>query len=106
MKILILGDIYGKAGRDAVASYLPFMKDSIKPDIVIANGENVSEGGKSMTKRDYDYLSAAGIDYFTMGNHTFKNKDIYTYIDKIDNIVRPANIKNEEAGKGSLNLWT
>jgi len=78
------------------------MKDSLKPDIVIANGENVSRGGKSLTKSDYDYLSAAGVNYFTMGNHTFKNKDIYTYIDKVNNMVRPANIKNETAGKGSL----
>lgn len=103
MKILILGDIYGKAGRDAVASYLPFMKSNLKPDITIANAENVSEGGKGLTKYHYDYLSAAGVEYFTMGNHTFRNNDIYTYIDNVNNIVRPANLIGDEIkGKGFI----
>jgi len=102
MKILILGDIYGEPGRNAVASYLPFMKKELKPDVVIANGENTSVGGKSLTKNDYDYLSAAGVEYFTMGNHTFRNNDIYNYIDDINNMVRPSNLKNEHAGVGSL----
>lgn len=103
MKILILGDIYGEEGKVAVASYLPYMKEQLSPDLVIANGENVSEGGKSMIKSDYDYLKAAGVDYFTMGNHTFDNDGIYEYIDTIDDMVRPANLKNEETpGKGYI----
>lgn len=103
MKILILGDIYGEAGKIAVASYLPFVNKQMKPDLIIANAENVSEGGKGLTKYDYDYLSAAGIEYFTMGNHTFRNKDIETYIDNIDNMVRPANLKGEDIkGKGHI----
>ena len=102
MKILILGDIYGEPGRNAVASYLPFMKEQFNPDVVIANAENTSINGKSLIKNDYDYLSAAGVDYFTMGNHTFKNEEIYSYIDTINNMVRPSNLKNESAGVGSL----
>lgn len=103
MKILILGDIYGEAGKVAVASYLPFMKEQLKPDITIANAENVSVGGKSLVKEDYDYLSAAGIEYFTMGNHTFRNKGINEYIDDVDNLVRPANLKGENfRGKGYI----
>lgn len=102
MKILILGDIYGEDGKLGVASYLPFMKEQMKPDVVIANAENTSIGGKSLTKLDYEYLSAAGVDYFTMGNHTFRNKDIRTYINDIDNMVRPANIENEEDGVGHI----
>ncbi len=101
MKILILGDIYGEAGKIAVASYLPFMKKQMNPDIIIANGENVSEGGKSLTKDDYNYLKAAGVDYFTMGNHTFKNENILSYIDDVDDLIRPANLKEENLpGKG------
>lgn len=102
MKILILGDIYGAEGKNSVASYLPFMKDHYKPDVVIANAENTSEGGKGLTKADYDYLSAAGVDYFTMGNHTFRNEDIYTYINEIDNMVRPANERKIEDGVGYI----
>lgn len=103
MKILILGDIYGNDGKVAVASYLPFMKTNLNPDIIIANAENVSEGGKGLNKKDYEYLSAAGVEYFTMGNHTFKNADIETYIDDVNNIVRPANLKGEDIkGKGYI----
>ncbi len=102
MKILILGDIYGADGKNGVASYLPFMKEQLTPDIVIANAENTSEGGKGLTKDDYDYLMAAGVDYFTMGNHTFRNQDIYTYINDIDNMVRPANEENITDGVGHV----
>ncbi|BDU67483.1 MAG: metallophosphoesterase [Candidatus Tyloplasma litorale] len=102
MKILILGDIYGEDGKNAVASYLPFMKKQLNPNFVIANAENVSQGGKGLTKKDYDYLLNSGIDYFTMGNHTFRNKDIYNYIDKVDNLIRPANLEDEDKGKGFI----
>ncbi len=100
MKILILGDIYGKAGMDAVATYLPFMKDQMNPDLVIANAENASIGGKSLIRKDYDYLKASGIDYFTMGNHTFANDGILAIIDDTGDIVRPANLKEDLPGVG------
>lgn len=96
MKILILGDIYGQPGMNAIASYLPSMKEQLQPDLVIANAENASYGGKSLVKEDYGYLKAAGIDIFTMGNHTFKNDGILEIIDSTGDIIRPANLKNEE----------
>ena len=103
MKILILGDIFGNEGKTAVASYLPIIKKQLQPDITIANAENVSVGGKGLTREDYDYLSAAGVEYFTMGNHTFRNEDINNYIDDVDNIVRPANLKGDDIkGKGYI----
>ncbi len=102
MKILIIGDIYGKAGKTAIQKYLPYMKEQLATDIVIANAENTSEGGKSLVEADYKQLSQAGIDYFTMGNHTFRNKDINNYIDKIDNMVRPANWPDRAKGKGFI----
>lgn len=103
MKILIIGDIYGEEGKMAIASYLPSMKKELNPDIVIANAENVSQGGKSLVEKDYDLLVNAGVDYFTMGNHTFRNPKILNYINDINNMVRPANIiKNSNEGKGSL----
>ncbi len=102
MKILIIGDIYGKAGKKAIQQYLPYMKKQLVPDVVIANAENTSEGGKSLIEKDYNQLSSAGIDYFTMGNHTFRNKNINNYIDKIDNMVRPANWPDKAKGKGFI----
>lgn len=102
MKLLILGDIYGADGKNGVASYLPFMKEQLQPDVVIANAENTSVNGKGLTKDDYHYLMAAGVDYFTMGNHTFRNDDIYTYINDIDNMVRPANEEGIKDGVGHI----
>lgn len=102
MKFLILGDIFGLEGKIGVASYLPFMKKQLNPDVIIANAENTSIGGKSLTKVDYDFLKKSGIDYFTMGNHTFDNKDIFSYIDQVDDLVRPANIKNIKNGKNFI----
>ncbi len=102
MKLLILGDIYGMDGKVGVASYLPYMKEQLQPDVVIANAENTSDGGKGLNKADYDYLTAAGVDYFTMGNHTFRNKDILTYINDIDNMVRPANEIGIKDGVGHI----
>ncbi len=100
MRFLIIGDIYGKEGKKVIKEKLEIIKDEIKPDLIIANGENVSFGGKSLIKSDYDKLKSYGIDYFTMGNHTFKNKDINLYIDDVNDIVRPANLIGKFSGKG------
>lgn len=102
MKILIIGDIFGKAGKEIIEKHLVEYKKRFNPDVVIANGENVSEGGKSLIKNDYDFLKKCGVDYFTMGNHTFHNRGINTYINDINDMVRPANYKNKVKGKGSL----
>lgn len=102
MKILIIGDIFGKTGKETIKKHLIFYKNKFNPDLIIANGENVSEGGKSLVKKDYDFLKNCGIDYFTMGNHTFHNKEINTYINNVDDMVRPANYKNKVKGKGFL----
>ena len=102
MKILIVGDIYGKAGKETAAAYLPNIKEQLGADLLIANGENTSEGGKSLIKEDYEILKAAGVDYFTMGNHTFRNPAINDYIDDVNDIVRPSNLKGDFKGKGHI----
>ncbi len=102
MKILIIGDIYGEEGKNAIKNILPQIKKELKPDITIANAENVSYGGKSLIKTDYDFLMSYGIDYITMGNHTFRKKEINDYIDKVDNMVRPENWDADVKGVGHL----
>jgi calcineurin-like phosphoesterase len=91
MKLLILGDIYGSAGLNAAQINIPLMRKQLSPDLVIVNAENVSEGGKSLSMDDYNRLMAAGVDYITMGNHTFKHDDIEEILETKDNIIRPAN---------------
>lgn len=102
MKILIIGDIYGQAGKSAIQDNLPEIIKQYLPDIVIANGENVSKGGKSLDKKDYIDLMQAGIQYFTMGNHTFKRFELETYIDKVENVIRPGNAWSDKKGKSYL----
>lgn len=105
MKILFLGDIYSKSGREVVRKYLPSLKREYEIDLVVANGEN-SAHGKGMTKKIYDELMEIGIDAFTMGNHFLKNKDITRWLDSVDNIARPANIDGIVEGRGSIVLKT
>lgn len=102
MKILIIGDIFGQIGKKIIKDHLSDYKKKLKTDVIIANGENVSIGGKSLVKKDYKFLMDCGVDYFTMGNHTFHNKEINDYIDNINNLVRPANYKNKVKGRGYL----
>ena len=105
MKILFFGDIFSKCGRDIVKRHLPILKKKHDIDLVIANGEN-SAHGKGMTKKIYDELMGAGIDAFTMGNHFLKNKEITSWLDKVNNIARPLNIDGIVEGKGSIVVKT
>ncbi|RKX66979.1 MAG: metallophosphoesterase [Tenericutes bacterium] len=97
MKILILGDIYGSVATNTIVKHLGALKQRVNADLTIANGENVSTNGKSMTFKDYKTLKSAGVDYFTMGNHTFKIKEIHEYIDSAD-MVKPANFQHDLPG--------
>jgi calcineurin-like phosphoesterase len=105
MKILFIGDIYSKSGRDVVRKYLPELKKTYDIDLVIANGEN-SAHGKGMTKKIYEELMDIGIEAFTMGNHFLKNKDITKWLDSVKNVARPANIDGIVEGKGSIVVET
>ena len=99
MNILFIGDIMGRCGRDAVFELLPEIKDEYNIDYTIANGENAS-GGLGMNRRGYEELTRAGIDFFTMGNHTFSKKEIISLLNEGENIVRPANLPGENPGDG------
>lgn len=99
MNILFIGDIMGRSGRDAVFEMLPEIKDEYNIDYTVANGENAS-GGLGMNRNGYEELTRAGIDFFTMGNHTFSKKDIISLMNEGENIVRPANLHGDNPGDG------
>ena len=105
MKILFLGDIFSKTGREVVKRNLNDLKEEYQIDLVIANGEN-SAHGKGMTRKIYDELMSYGINAFTMGNHFLKNNDITKWLDSVDNIARPLNIDGIVEGKGSVVINT
>ena len=99
MKLLFIGDIVGRPGREIVKQLLPGLRDEHKPDIVIANGEN-SAAGVGITKKVYDELMEVGIDVITMGNHIWDRKEFVPDIASCPNLVRPANYPDGVPGKG------
>ena len=72
MKVLYLGDIVGRAGRDAVYKRLPELRDRLKPDFCVVNGENAA-AGFGITPKICDELFDAGTDVIVTGNHVFDN---------------------------------
>jgi len=90
MKVLFIGDIVGKSGRDIVSSLLYSIKKEHDIDLVIANGENAAHG-KGITYKIYKELINCGVDYITMGNHTYSKSEINEHIDDCDRLVVPYN---------------
>ena len=98
IKIIFFGDIVGKPGRTAVRDFLSHNKE--KYDFVVANIENASHGF-GLTEKNYNEFLEYGIDAMTCGNHIWDKKDIYSYIEKADRLVRPINYPKEVSGVGS-----
>lgn len=98
MKILFLGDIVSKKGREVIRDSLASLKDKYKPDFVIANGENAAHG-KGITSKIYNELLGYGIDAITMGNHTYAKRELLDSIDSMDKLIVPYNI-NDKVGEG------
>ena len=99
MRILFLGDVVGKAGRLAVKQFLPKLKEDLRLDAVLANGENIA-GGIGMTCETLDELFAAGVDFVTSGNHVWRHKEIFSRLEKDRRIIRPANYPEGAPGRG------
>ena len=99
MRVLLLGDIYGRPGRKIVAEYLPQLREEYQPDLVIANGENAA-GGFGLTKATAEELFSLGIHVLTSGNHIWDQKEMLTYIDSEARVLRPANYPPGVPGQG------
>lgn len=101
MRLLFIGDIVGRPGRNAVQSLLPDLRKTLNVDWVIANGENLS-GGKGMSPGHARDLQSAGVDVFTSGNHIWAQSGIYETLEKPDSFVlRPANYPAGNPGVGA-----
>src|ERR1700753_683694 len=83
MKILFLGDVIGKPGRDAVATELPKLEAALAADLVIANGENAAHGF-GLTRAISEEFFGMGIDVISTGNHWADQKEILTYIESAE----------------------
>ncbi|AAB96135.1 TIGR00282 family metallophosphoesterase [Mycoplasmoides pneumoniae] len=105
IKFIFLGDVYGKAGRNIIKNNLAQLKSKYQADLVIVNAENTTHG-KGLSLKHYEFLKEAGVNYITMGNHTwFQKLDLAVVINKKD-LVRPLNLDTSFAfhnlGQGSL----
>lgn len=98
-RILFLGDIVGRPGRDAIASQLDHLIAQYQPTFVIVNGEN-SAAGIGITPSIADDLFSQGVDAITLGNHAFNKREIFGYLDEGRKIVRPGNMPAGVPGKG------
>lgn len=101
MKILFIGDIVGKIGRRIVKDKVSYFVNKYDIDFVIANGENATHG-KGLIYNHYLELINSGIDVITLGNHYDSKNEIRKYIDRVDRLVRPANLLKPFPGEGSI----
>lgn len=100
MNVLIVGDIVGRTGRRVVKEVMRSYRKKYQADFVIANGENAA-GGNGITREIADELFEEGIDFITMGNHTWDKKEILQFIEHEPYLIRPANYPPDTPGKGS-----
>jgi metallophosphoesterase (TIGR00282 family) len=100
VRLLFVGDVVGGLGRRTLRELLPGVRERHRPDFVVVNGENAA-GGVGITPKVADQLFASGVDVITLGNHTYRHRDVYRYLDEQPNILRPANFLASQPGHGS-----
>lgn len=98
MKILVLGDIFGKPGRRALKELLPGLVHEYKADFVIVNGENAA-GGRGITPKTAEEMFESPVDVITAGNHIWEHADIHAYLESHP-ILRPHNVNEALPGSG------
>lgn len=98
MRILFIGDIVGKPGREIVERAVPGLVREERLDLVVANAENAA-GGSGLTPAIYRELLKAGVDAITLGDHIYRRREIASVLEKEPNIVKPANLPTESAGR-------
>ncbi len=100
IRILFLGDVVGRPGRRALARWLPRLRELYRPDLVIANGENLA-GGMGFTRETAREVLELGVDLLTMGNHTWRHREAVEFLQREDPpIVRPLNYPPGNPGRG------
>jgi metallophosphoesterase (TIGR00282 family) len=98
-KILFVGDIVGGIGRRTLAALLPSLRERFAPTFVVVNGENAA-GGVGITAKTAQQLFDSGVDAITLGNHAYRHRDVYPFLDAEPRIVRPANFLRSQPGHG------
>ena len=100
LNILFIGDIVGEPGRRAVRELLPGLREKLRVDMCIANGEN-SAGGSGITQNTAAEIFSAGVDIITSGDHVWDQKEVYTLMENESRFLRPVNYPPNTPGQGS-----
>jgi 2',3'-cyclic-nucleotide 2'-phosphodiesterase len=99
VKLLFVGDVVGGLGRRTLAELLPGLRERHHPDFVVVNGENAA-GGLGITRKTAREMLDLGVDVITLGNHAYRHREVYEYLDQEPRIVRPANFPKGSPGRG------
>jgi hypothetical protein len=97
--LLFIGDVVGKPGREGLAAALPGLRAEHRPDLIVVNGENAG-GGVGITEATAREILETGADVITLGNHTYRHRDVYPLLDSEPRIIRPANFPQANPGRG------
>ena len=98
MRLLLIGDIVGKPGRQIVTRSVPGLKIEEEIDLVVANAENAA-GGSGLTPAIFRELTSAGVDCITMGDHIYRRREVLSVLKREQRIVRPANFPDSAPGR-------
>jgi hypothetical protein len=99
VKILFVGDVVGSPGRKVVEERLPSLREELGVSFCVLNGENVADG-VGITPKLAERLLAAGADVITLGNHTWRRREINPYLTGSERVIRPANFPAASPGRG------
>ena len=98
--ILFVGDVVGSSGRRVAQAMLGPLREELGADFVVVNGENAA-GGIGITPKHAEELFRAGADVITLGNHTYRHREVWPYLEERREILRPANFLPTQPGRGT-----
>jgi 2',3'-cyclic-nucleotide 2'-phosphodiesterase len=99
VRLLFVADVVGKPGRAGLAHAMPALRERYAPDLAVVNGEN-SAGGLGITERTGRDLLGMGFGVITLGNHTYRRREAYEYLDREEHVIRPSNFMAGSPGRG------
>lgn len=100
MRVLFLGDVMGEAGRRIVLRHVPLLRNDLRLDFVVVNGENAA-GGFGITEKICESFFDVGVDVITTGNHAWDQREVLTYIERESRLLRPCNYPPGTPGRGA-----
>src|SRR6185312_15989633 len=99
MRVLFIGDVVGGPGRKGLREAMPALREQHAPDLIVVNGENTA-GGVGITERTANDLFAMGTGVITTGNHVYRHREAYAFLESERLVVRPANYPQGNPGRG------